>query len=221
MILLIDNFDSFAHNLARYLRRLGQETHVVRNDVIDEGKIRHMAPQAIVLSPGPGTPESAGDTLELVRTLHTEYPMLGVCLGHQTIAAALGAKVVRADQPMHGRTSTIQHDNSQLFEAIPSPFRACRYHSLVVEPDTVPPELQTTATTPEGTIMALEHRALPVVGVQFHPESILTSHGYRLLANFLRLVGIETDKSQQSLAESELNIPGQLHWTIPRQPVTF
>ena len=181
MILLIDNYDSFAHNLARYLRRLGQQVIVVRNDAIDVDAIRQLAPQAIVLSPGPCTPSEAGSTLEIVTELHTEIPLLGICLGHQTIAAALGANIVTAETPMHGRTSVIKHDGSDLFAGLPAEFSICRYHSLVVDPDSLPEALSISATCEDATIMAISHRHLPVYGLQFHPEAILESGGQWLV----------------------------------------
>jgi anthranilate synthase/aminodeoxychorismate synthase-like glutamine amidotransferase len=187
VILVLDNFDSFVHNLARYLQRLGQETLVVRNDAISVAGVRKLEPQAIVLSPGPCTPSEAGCSLELVRELQGEVPILGVCLGHQTIAAALGGRVVRAPQPMHGRTSLIEHRQQGLFLGLPSPLTVCRYHSLVVEEASLPDGLEVTARTPDGVVMALAHRNLPLWGVQFHPEAILTEGGYPMLANFLRL----------------------------------
>lgn len=190
MILVLDNFDSFVHNLARYLQRLGQETLVVRNDAINVAGIRALQPHAIVLSPGPCTPREAGCSLDVVRELYTELPMLGVCLGHQTIAAALGGQVVRAPHPMHGRTSPIEHDSLGLFTDLPSPISVCRYHSLAVDEPSLPECLQVTARTPDGVVMALAHRSLPVYGVQFHPEAILTEGGYAILANFLRQAGI-------------------------------
>lgn len=221
MILLIDNFDSFVHNLARYFRRLGQETLVVRNDAINVAAIWQLAPQAIVLSPGPCTPREAGCSLDVVRQLLGEVPLLGVCLGHQAIAAALGAEIVRAGEPMHGRTSEVDHLDTPLFAAIPSPFVACRYHSLVVDPATVPADLRVTATAPDGTIMALEHRTLPVCGVQFHPEAILSMQGYRILANFLSLAGIATCGFPFELTERELRTPRAAEFALPPHPVTF
>ena len=195
MILLIDNYDSFVHNLARYFVRLGQPTQVVRNDAVDAEGVAALRPAAIVLSPGPCTPREAGCSLEVVRRLHREIPILGVCLGHQAIAAALGGRVIRAAEPVHGRASTILHDGRGIFAGLPERFAACRYHSLLVEEASLPDELEVSARTPEGLIMALRHRELPVVGVQFHPESILTDVGYDLLKNFLRLANvIEADE---------------------------
>jgi anthranilate synthase component II len=190
VILLIDNFDSFVFNLARYFEQLGQSTLVVRNDAIDVEGVRTRSPDAIVLSPGPCTPQQTGNSLELVRSLHRELPILGVCLGHQTIAAAFGGQTVRAAEPMHGRASLANHNESGLFAGLPNPLRVGRYHSLIVEESSLPPELETTARTPDGVVMALAHRNYPLVGLQFHPESILTDHGYDLLAGFLRIAGV-------------------------------
>lgn len=190
MVLLIDNYDSFVHNLARYLRELGCQTRVVRNDRIGVEDVRRLAPAAIVLSPGPCTPREAGICVELVRRLGAAIPILGVCLGHQAIGAALGARIVRASEPVHGRTSLVHHDGSDLFCGLPSPLRAARYHSLVVEAASLPAELAVTAHTADEVVMALAHRAWPIRGVQFHPESVLTECGHRLLANFLRMAGI-------------------------------
>jgi len=190
MILLIDNYDSFAMNLARYFERLGQRTHVVRNTAIDAAGVRALAPDAMVLSPGPCAPRQAGSSLELVREFHTRLPILGVCLGHQTIAEALGGRIVRAAEPVHGRSSKIIHDGRGVFAGLPNPIVAGRYHSLVIEESSLPPALEISARTEDGTIMAIRHRALPVVGLQFHPESILTETGYPLLAAFLRLAGL-------------------------------
>ncbi|MBN1908653.1 MAG: aminodeoxychorismate/anthranilate synthase component II [Pirellulales bacterium] len=187
MILLIDNYDSFVFNLARYFERLGQPTRVVRNTTIDVAGVRAMRPEAVVLSPGPCTPREAGCCLELVGQLHTELPILGVCLGHQAIAQALGGRVVRAGEAIHGRASQIHHDGRGIFTGLPNPFTAGRYHSLVVEEASLPACLEVSARTEDGTIMALRHQTLPVVGLQFHPESILTDVGYPLLAGFLRL----------------------------------
>jgi anthranilate synthase component 2 len=220
VLLLIDNYDSFVFNLARYFERLGQETVVVRNDATNESAIRAMRPEAIVLSPGPCTPIEAGCSLEIVRELHQEIPILGVCLGHQTIAAALGGQVVRAAEPMHGRTSAVFHDGKGIFAGVPSPLLACRYHSLVVEESTLPECLQVTARTADGVVMALAHRRAPVVGVQFHPESILTEHGYPLLANFLRIAGISVPSPTPAL-DAERVPPADHAIALPDVPITF
>lgn len=220
MILLIDNYDSFVFNLARYFERLGQETHVVRNDAIDISAIAQFHPDAIVLSPGPCSPTEAGCSLEVVRDLHTRFPILGVCLGHQTIGAALGGRVVRAEQPMHGRTSQIFHQRSSIFADLSNPLTACRYHSLVVERSSLPACLEMTAWTNDGTIMALAHREYPVVGVQFHPESILTDLGYPLVANFLRLSGIALPASIPGI-QTERDVTPTDEFLLPSRPVTF
>jgi len=188
MILLIDNYDSFAHNLARYLRQLGQQTRVVRNDAISVASVRSEQPSAIVLSPGPCAPERAGICLELVRELHSVIPILGICLGHQVIAEALGGRVVRATEPVHGRASFIAHEGRGLFSDLPSPVRVARYHSLIVKD--LPKCLRVDATLSDGTPMAISHVEYPVFGWQFHPESVLTSHGYDLLTAFLHVAGL-------------------------------
>ena len=185
MILLLDNYDSFVYNLSRYVRELGENPVVVRNDAISVGEIRALAPSHIIVSPGPCSPSEAGISVDLIRELGQHTPILGVCLGHQAIGAAYGAEIVRARKPMHGKTSRIHHDGSELFAGVPSPFTATRYHSLVIAPDSLPPELRVTATSEDGEIMAVAHRAHPVVGVQFHPESALTEHGYWLIDRFL------------------------------------
>lgn len=219
MILVIDNYDSFVHNLARYLQRLGSQTQVVRNDQVTVEDVRQMRPQAVVLSPGPCTPDTAGVSLELVRQLHTELPMLGVCLGHQTIAQALGGRVVRGERPWHGRASVITHHGRGLFAGVPSPLTVGRYHSLVVDEASLPQQLLPTAWTLEGdTLMAVVHRELPVVGVQFHPESVLTEHGYALLGNFLRMAGVEPNPTPAMA--TELVAPAAAR-TMPTRPVTF
>jgi anthranilate synthase component II len=192
VILVIDNYDSFVYNLARYFERLGHATCVVRNTAIDARQVRSLRPAAMVLSPGPCTPERAGCTIELVRQFHEHLPLLGICLGHQTIAAAFGGRVIRANEPVHGRASPIRHNGRGLFAGLPNPLIGCRYHSLVVDETTLPECLEITARTDDGTIMAVEHRTLPVVGLQFHPESILTECGYPLLAAFLRRSGLAT-----------------------------
>ena len=210
MILLIDNYDSFVHNLARHFQRLGQETLVVRNDTTSPADVRHLKPQAIVLSPGPCTPTEAGCSLDLVRELSAEIPMLGVCLGHQTIA-----------EPMHGRTSDVWHEQTTLFREVPSPFTVCRYHSLIVEEASLPAEFAISARTGDGTIMAIEHRRFPVVGVQFHPEATLTQFGYQLLANFLRLAGIDVNVNPQEIAAQEVRLSQNNKPRLPARPVTF
>lgn len=219
MILLIDNYDSFVHNLARYFRRLGQATQVVRNDQLTATQALKLAPDAIVLSPGPCTPREAGCSLELVRLAAGRVPLLGVCLGHQAIAAALGSRVVRAGLPVHGQASPIVHAGEGLFAGLPSPLSVGRYHSLVVEEATLPSELCVTARLEDGTIMALAHRRWPVWGVQFHPESILTEGGYLLLANFLALAGLRRPGVLPALVAERPPPPPEV--PLPRGPVTF
>jgi anthranilate synthase/aminodeoxychorismate synthase-like glutamine amidotransferase len=185
VILLIDNYDSFVHNLARYLRELGGEPLVRRNDAVTLNEIDALAPTHIIISPGPCTPIEAGVSVEVVRRFGPVIPTLGVCLGHQCIGAAYGGRVVRAGRPMHGKTSRISHDGSGVFRGLPSPIIATRYHSLVLERATLPVDLMVTATSEDGEIMAIRHRKHPVVGTQFHPESVLTEHGHLLLGRFL------------------------------------
>jgi anthranilate synthase component II len=189
MLLLIDNYDSFTYNLAQYLGELGAEVRVERNDALSVDDVAKLAPRRIVISPGPCTPNEAGISLDLIARLAGKIPILGVCLGHQAIGQAFGGKVVRAPHVMHGKTSPIEHDGKGLFAGIASPMQATRYHSLVVEPATFPEALAVTARTRQGEIMALAHKTLPVWGVQFHPESILTLDGKRLLKNFLEMTG--------------------------------
>jgi para-aminobenzoate synthetase component II len=221
MLLLIDNYDSFVHNLARYFERLGQATRVIRNDAIDAQLARALRPRAIVLSPGPCTPREAGASLELVRALHAEVPMLGVCLGHQVIAEALGGRIIRAPVPVHGQASEIQHSGSGLFADVPSPMRVGRYHSLVAEPANLGTDLRPTAWTNDGVVMATEHRKLPIFGVQFHPESILTEYGYEILVNFLRLAGLEYRHDVAALAAAERPKDTATQHPLPDRPVTF
>lgn len=190
MLLLIDNYDSFVHNLARYFVELGCEAHVVRNDAVTVADVRAMAPSAIVISPGPCTPNEAGVSMELIRELGPSIPMLGVCLGHQAMAAALGGRVIRAPEPVHGRTSWVRHTGTKLFQDLPNPLRATRYHSLIVEETTLPNDLIVTARADNGIPMALEHRQWPLFGVQFHPESVLSQRGRSLLSNFLLEAGL-------------------------------
>ena len=187
MLLVIDNYDSFTYNLVQYLGELGAETVVRRNDEVTIDDIEHLDPGRIVLSPGPCTPKEAGICVSLVQRLAGKIPILGVCLGHQSIAEAFGGKVVRAPYLMHGKTSEIHHDSQTLFHGLPQDFIATRYHSLIVEKKTLPPELAVSAETADGIIMGLRHRHHAIEGVQFHPESILTKTGKRLLKNFLAM----------------------------------
>lgn len=221
MLLVIDNYDSFVFNLARYFQRLGQKTVVYRNDSLDVAAIRALRPQGIVLSPGPCTPDEAGCSLEIVRQLHEEVPLLGICLGHQTIAAALGGKVDRAVSPMHGQTSQITHTEHGIFHGIPSPLTVCRYHSLVVSEDSIPKNLQVTARLSDGTIMAIAHKRHPMVGLQFHPESILTESGYPLLANWLRMAGLPIPDQLPTIAQERPAHTGVNLRSTPEVPVTF
>jgi len=184
-VVLVDNRDSFVHNLARYVRVLGHRTEVVRSDEVTVDEVTALAPSHLVVSPGPCGPAEAGVSVPLIRALGDRVPVLGVCLGHQCIGAAYGGRVVRARRPMHGKASPIAHDGAGVFAGLPDPLLATRYHSLVVSPEGLPADLVATAWSAEGEIMALRHRVHPVVGVQFHPESILTEHGEALLAAFL------------------------------------
>jgi len=187
MILLLDNYDSFTYNLYQYLSELGASVEVIRNDVIDVEAIAKMKPDKIVISPGPCTPNEAGISIEVIRQLGPQIPVLGVCLGHQCIGAAFGATIGPANEIMHGKTSLIQHDGKGVFQDLPNPFQGIRYHSLVVVQETIPEEIEVTAQTQNGTIMGIRHRKYPIEGVQFHPESIVTNNGKELLANFLRM----------------------------------
>ncbi len=188
MILMIDNYDSFTYNLVQYLGQLGEEVAVRRNDAISLVEIEAMKPEAIFLSPGPCSPEQAGITVDVVRTFHTKIPILGVCLGHQAIGQAFGGRVVRAGRIMHGKTSPILNDGRTIFAGLASPFPAGRYHSLIVERESLPDCLEISAETEEGEIMGLRHKRWPVEGIQFHPESILTPGGKRIIRNFLKLI---------------------------------
>jgi anthranilate synthase component II len=184
MILVIDNYDSFTYNLMQYLAELGCDVQVVRNDAISVEGIRTLCPSHVVISPGPGDPSDAGISKEVILELGPELPILGVCLGHQCIGEAFGGRVERAARLMHGKTSPVHHTGDGLFDGIPNPFVATRYHSLVVA-EPLPPELQITAFTSEGEVMALRHRTFPIFGVQFHPESILTRYGKQIVGNFI------------------------------------
>ena len=187
MVLVLDNYDSFTYNLVQYLGELGADIQVMRNDVVTVEDVVNAKPERIVISPGPGRPEDAGVTIDVIKRLGASTPILGVCLGHQAIGAAFGGTVTRAKTPMHGKTSTIDHDSRGVFTGIGGPFVASRYHSLVVAEHDLPPELEVSARTQQdGTIMGLRHRTLPIHGVQFHPESILTGEGKTILRNFLQ-----------------------------------
>lgn len=187
MILVIDNYDSFTYNLVQFLGEMGADLHVVRNDKTTLDEIRAMQPTHIVISPGPGTPDDGGVSLDVLKQLGATTPVLGVCLGHQCIGQAFGGVVLRAPRVMHGKTSMIYHNGDPMFADVPNPFEAIRYHSLIVEESSLPDVLTVTARTEEGEIMALRHKEYPVYGVQFHPESILTTYGPRLLQNFLNV----------------------------------
>lgn len=188
MILMIDNYDSFTYNLVQYFGELKADMKVFRNDALTVAQIEHMNPQKIVISPGPGRPEDAGVSVEIIQKLAGKIPILGVCLGHQAIGYAYGGKIIHAKSLMHGKTSKISHDNRELFSHVENPFEATRYHSLVIDPQALPQELEVTATTiDDKEIMGIRHKSLPVWGVQFHPESILTKEGMKILRNFLKL----------------------------------
>lgn len=186
MLLMIDNYDSFTYNLVQYFGELGQDVKVVRNDEIDVDKIGALHPERIVISPGPCTPNEAGVSVPLIGKYAGDIPILGVCLGHQSIGQAFGGKIVHAKQLMHGKTSQIHHTGKGVFAGLRSPFRATRYHSLVIERESLPEELEITAWTEDGEIMGVRHKSLPIEGVQFHPESILTEYGHEMLASFLK-----------------------------------
>jgi anthranilate synthase/aminodeoxychorismate synthase-like glutamine amidotransferase len=187
MILLLDNYDSFTYNLAQYLGQMGQELDIRRNDQITLDEIAELKPERIVISPGPCTPKEAGVSVPLIQRFAGKIPILGVCLGHQAIGAAFGGRVIRAAKVMHGKTSEIQHDGETIFLGLDQPFTATRYHSLIVERKSLPRSLQISAETDDGTIMGLRHRKMKVEGVQFHPESVLTGAGFKLLENFLSI----------------------------------
>ena len=185
MVLMIDNYDSFTYNLVQYLGELGADVQVYRNDAITLDEVAALAPAQIVVSPGPCTPSEAGISVPLIQRFAGKIPILGVCLGHQAIGQAFGGRIVRAQRVMHGKLSPVAHDNRGVFAGVPSPFSVTRYHSLAIERGAVPPDLEVTATADDGEIMGVRHRQLPVEGVQFHPEAILTEHGRRMLGNFL------------------------------------
>jgi len=187
MILMIDNYDSFTYNLVQYLGELGERLVVFRNDKITISRIRRLKPERIVVSPGPGRPEDAGESCEIIRIFSDRIPILGVCLGHQCIGEVFGAKIVRADRLMHGKTSLIYHNSQAIFKGVENPFEATRYHSLIVKRDTLPASLEIIAETKSKEIMGLKHKEFPLFGVQFHPESILTKAGKKILKNFLTI----------------------------------
>jgi len=189
MIIMIDNYDSFTYNLVQYLAQMGQEVLVYRNDEISVEEIRALNPDALFLSPGPCSPKEAGITVDVIRELYSTMPIMGVCLGHQAIAYAFGAEVVRADRIMHGKTSEIINDGKTIFKGLPNPFTAGRYHSLIVKRDSLPDCLEVSAQTEQGEIMGIRRKDRPVEGVQFHPESILTPNGKRIIRNFLEMIG--------------------------------
>ncbi|MCO8030225.1 aminodeoxychorismate/anthranilate synthase component II [Brevundimonas diminuta] len=200
MILVVDNYDSFTYNLVHYLAELGAQTHVVRNDDLTVEEAWALKPEAVLLSPGPCAPDQAGICLSLIETAAETMPILGVCLGHQSIGQAFGGQVVRAKTLMHGKTSPILHEGRGVFGGLPSPFTATRYHSLAVRRATLPDALEVTAWTEDGEIMGLSHRTRPIHGVQFHPESIATEHGHEMIANFLDLAGVKRHSSLKNLA---------------------
>jgi anthranilate synthase/aminodeoxychorismate synthase-like glutamine amidotransferase len=189
MILMIDNYDSFTFNIVQYLGQMGEDVRVFRNDKITLDEIKKLKPQAIFLSPGPCSPKEAGITVDVVRNFYTEVPIMGICLGHQAIGFAFGGDVVRASRIMHGKTSQVQNDGKTIFTGLPNPFVAGRYHSLIVKRDTLPACLEISAETDEGEIMGLRHKEYPVEGIQFHPESVLTPQGKRIIKNFLKYTG--------------------------------
>jgi anthranilate synthase/aminodeoxychorismate synthase-like glutamine amidotransferase len=189
MILMIDNYDSFTFNIVQYLGQMGEDVRVYRNDKITIDEIKKLKPRAIFLSPGPCSPREAGITVDVVREFHTTVPIMGICLGHQSIGYAFGGEVVRADRIMHGKISPINHDGKTIFAGLPNPFTAGRYHSLLVRPETLPDCLEVSARTVEGEIMGLRHKEYPVEGIQFHPESVLTPQGKRIIRNFLKYTG--------------------------------
>lgn len=188
MLLMIDNYDSFTYNLVQYFGELGQDVKVYRNDAIKLDEIEQMQPDMLVISPGPCTPDKAGVTMDAIRRFAGRIPMLGVCLGHQAIGQVFGARVVKAAQPVHGKISFMQHDGRTIYKGIDNPLRVCRYHSLVLEPNSIPDDIEITATTEDGEIMGIRHKNYIIEGIQFHPEAILTHQGRELLSNFIGMV---------------------------------
>jgi len=211
-VLVVDNFDSFVYNLVQYLGQLGVPSEVRRNDAVTVDELADLDVAGVLLSPGPGTPTEAGVTVPMVRAAaEAGVPVLGVCLGHQAIAEAFGGDVVRAPELLHGKTSEVVHDGEGVLAGLPSPFTATRYHSLAVESSTFPAELEVTGRTPSGIVMALRHRELPIEGVQFHPESVLTEGGHQLLATWLRQCGVEVD---QALVDAASAATARLHTVV-------
>ncbi|WP_292981132.1 anthranilate synthase component II [Nitrosomonas sp.] len=200
MLLMIDNYDSFTYNLVQYLGELGEDVMVVRNDEITLDAVQQLNPAGVVISPGPCTPDEAGISVDLINQFGGKVPILGVCLGHQSIGQAFGGKIVRAGKIMHGKTSPVFHDGKGVFQGMPNPFIATRYHSLVIERSSIPDCLEISAWTEDGEIMGVRHRTLPVEGVQFHPESVLSEHGHQLLGNFLQ--GNAIRKTSSTLCEA-------------------
>jgi anthranilate synthase/aminodeoxychorismate synthase-like glutamine amidotransferase len=192
MIVVIDNYDSFTYNLVQYLGEMTDDIRVFRNDELQAGDIARLRPQAVVISPGPCTPKEAGISTPIITEIAGGIPILGVCLGHQCIGAAFGGRIIRARQPVHGKVSEIRHDGRTIFEGLPNPITGTRYHSLIIDRETLPEVLEVSAELADGTIMGVRHRQVPIEGVQFHPESVLTAGGKDLLRNFLRLAGVET-----------------------------
>ncbi|TWU65391.1 Aminodeoxychorismate/anthranilate synthase component 2 [Crateriforma conspicua] len=211
MLLVLDNYDSFVHNLARYFRILGHPTSVVRSDQITPDECRRLQPHAIILSPGPHDPADAGCSVDVIRRLGTSIPILGICLGHQAIGAAFGASIIRCG-PVHGSDSLIRHHGNQLFADCPNPMRVGRYHSLAVDPESIPSELTITARTDDGIVMGISHRTHPIHGLQFHPESVLTPEGDRTLKNFLNLA----DRFHQTPASADTGPPIAKHDTVAK-----
>ncbi len=193
MILFIDNYDSFTYNLVNLFGQYEQQLEVVRNDAIHVTDVEAINPDGVVISPGPGTPDDAGISMDIIRRYHSSIPILGVCLGHQCIGQVFGARIIRASEPVHGKTAQINHSQTDIYEGLPSPFEATRYHSLIIDPDSIPNELHISARSDDGTIMSVRHRESALTGVQYHPESILTTEGSRLIANWLHQTRIWQD----------------------------
>lgn len=210
MLLMIDNYDSFTYNLVQYLKELHNDVLVHRNDEISLSDIKNLQPECVVISPGPGRPEDAGITLSLIKKFAGVIPILGICLGHQAIAQAFGARIIRAKKVMHGKTSLIYHDESDIFSGIKMPLTATRYHSLVIEKDSLPNDFNTIAWTDESEIMGIQHKTLPLTGLQFHPESILTEQGHTLLQNFINHKRAHHDTPEHTWPETPCTVHSEL-----------